>query len=128
VKYRELITKSQRKMFLKRPMSSERLRFPFRVSTFQYSIIPWPRPGMQGQHSMGTTSETLQRQKCFPRNSRQGRPSFHVRGKKIRPQKLALISISCRISETYASSVYASRVRTGREGEASLKHEPCDYL
>jgi len=55
--------------------------------TFQYSTIPWPRPGMQGQHSMGTTSETLQRQKSFPRNSRQGRPLFQVQGKDSSPNK-----------------------------------------
>jgi hypothetical protein len=50
-------------------------------STFQYSIIPWPRPDVQGWRSMGTASEILQQQKAFPRKSHQGGPIFHVLGK-----------------------------------------------
>jgi len=40
----------------------------------QYSNTPWPRPGLQGQRSTGSTSEILQRQQRIPGKSRQGRP------------------------------------------------------
>jgi len=46
--------------------------------TFQYSTIPWPRPGFHGLSSVSLSCEVLQRQYSIPANSRQGGPLFHL--------------------------------------------------
>jgi hypothetical protein len=48
------------------------IKIDFFSSYAQYSIIPWPRPGMQGLSSIDYTPEVLQLLYSFQAKSRQG--------------------------------------------------------
>jgi hypothetical protein len=64
----------------------QKRKFSFKINIplFHHSLA---QTWHAGPAFMGTASETLQRQKCFPGNSRQGRPLFHMQGKNIGPRK-----------------------------------------
>jgi hypothetical protein len=59
--------------------------------------------GQMGQRLIGKIplDSEVDKRVSFPLYQHSNIPSFHVRGKNTKPQKLSLISISCRISETF---------------------------